>query len=59
MGSTLCLSSRPNESIGAPRWIAAIAIEIGPLWEQQRIDRIVSRPRSRAIGPLHHHSRRQ
>jgi hypothetical protein len=30
--------------------IAAIAAEIAPVWEQQWIDRLVSRPRSRAVG---------
>jgi hypothetical protein len=33
-----------------PEVIAAITAEIGPIWEQQRIDRLVSRPRSRAVG---------
>ncbi|GAB3994622.1 hypothetical protein GCM10029992_09650 [Glycomyces albus] len=33
-----------------PEVIAAIAAEIGPQWEQERVDRLVSRPRTRAIG---------
>lgn len=33
-----------------PEVIAAIAAEIAPLWEQQRVDRLVSRQRSRAVG---------
>ncbi|WP_112137177.1 transposase family protein [Glycomyces dulcitolivorans] len=33
-----------------PEVIAAIAAEIGPVWEQQRVDRLVSRPRSRTVG---------
>ncbi|GAB3994655.1 hypothetical protein GCM10029992_09770 [Glycomyces albus] len=33
-----------------PELIAAIGAEIGPIWEQQRVDRLVSRLRSRAVG---------
>ncbi|MDA1359112.1 hypothetical protein O1R50_05735 [Glycomyces luteolus] len=33
-----------------PEAIAAIAAEIAPIWEQQRIDRLVSRARSRAVS---------
>ena len=33
-----------------PGVIAAIAAEIGPIWEQHHIDRFVSRQRSRAVG---------